>query len=221
MVCRNAPAGAQDWGPASERELEHIKSDWEALRWAMGSTTVLFAGSRYASPITSVQQVPGMARCMARLVWRRTALCAGIVLLQVSWWMYCFATMHGWTLKAGCCLLVVSMGVFAVQAYLRRWRGMPRDESSAAMVALLRAELARQREFHSGGWLAARLYSLMPGFLLVCCGIWATQQTVENAAFAFGLAVAFAIAATIGTKVQLRTAEAFQRQIDALDSLQQ
>jgi hypothetical protein len=218
-VCRNAPAGAKDWGAASERELEHIQSDWEALRWAIGSTTVLLAGSRVAPPITSVGQVPGLASCAARQVRRRTIGALAIVLLESFWWVEWFKGMQGAVLKAGCCLIVVAMALFAVQAYLRRWRGMPGGSEGAAMVAPLRAELVRQREFHSGAWLASRVYALMPGFLLICCGVWTSEPTVWNAVLGFTLAAAFALAATVGTRLQLRTADAFQRQIDALDTL--
>ncbi len=218
-VCRNAPPVAKDWGAASERELGHIENDWEALRWAAGSTTMLLAGRRFAPPIASVEQVPALAKCMERLVWRRTVLCTTVVALQVYGWTHFFTSMHGWVQQAGCCLILAAMAIFAVQGYLRRWRGMPRGAAGAQLIAPLREELVRQREFHSGGWLAARLYSLMPGFLLICCGAWNNERTIENAGIAFGLAALFAVAATVGTMRQLRTAEGFQRQIDALDAL--
>ena len=64
-----------------------------------------------------------------------------------------------------------------------------------------------------------RAYALMPGLLLVCCGLWAHEKTVANAELALGSAVAMAVLATIGTKIQLRTAEGFQKQMDALDAL--
>jgi hypothetical protein len=218
-VCRNAPAGAKDWGAASARELEHIASDWEALRWAVGSMSVLWWGRNVsAPPITSVEQVPILARCLARVVWRRTVLCAAIVVFQAYWCTYYLANMHG-LVRLGSILVVVAGGLIAVQAYLRRWRGMPVHADNAAMVAPLRAELVRQRQFHSGGWLAARLYALMPGMLLLCCGLWANDQTAANAWAALGAGACFAALATIGTKIQLRTAEGFQRRIDSLDAL--
>ncbi len=219
-VCRHAPAGAREWGAASEAELEHIASDWEALRWALGSTTVLLAGRNRVGPVTSVEQVPALARCMARVVRRRTVLCAVVVVF----WAYCCVSflprMEGAVLRAGATLVVVAMGGMAVQAYLRRWRGLPKGADNRALIAPLRAELVRQREFHSGGWLAARVYALMPGCLLMCCGIWSMEKTLANAEAAFGLAIVFAVLATIGTRIQLRTADGFQRRIDALDALE-
>ncbi len=218
-VSRNAPAGARDWGAASEGELEHIESDWEALRWAIGSTTMLFAGRNTVAPLTSVDQVPALARCMARVVRRRTVLCAALVAFEAYWCLYYLPHLQGTVLRAGAALIVVAMGVMAVQAYLRRWRSLPKGAENKALVAPLRAELVRQREFHSGGWLAARLYALMPGMLLMCCGIWSADQTAAGAAIALGLAAGFAVLATIGTRIQLRTAAGFQRRIDALDTL--
>jgi hypothetical protein len=199
--------------------LEHIESDWEALRWALGSTTVLFAGRDRVGPLTSAEQVPALARCMARVVRRRTVLCAVVVVF----WAYCCVSflprIEGAVLRAGATLIVLAMGLTAIQAYLRRWRSLPEGAESRALIAPLRAELVRQREFHSGGWLAARLYALMPGCLLMCCGVWSADQTIANAEMAFGLAIVFSVLATVGTRIQLRTAAGFQRRIDALDAL--
>ncbi len=218
-VWRNAPAGAKDWGAASEGELEHIESDWDALHWAVGSSVVLWSGRSLSKPLTSVKQVPTLARGMARIVWRRSAMCAAIVAFEAYWWAHYFAGIQGWTLKTGCCLIVAGLGIFAVQAYLRRWRGLPRGAADAAMISPLREELERQKQFHSGLWLAMRAYALMPGLLLVCCGIWANERTLQNALLGVGVAAAIAVLGLIGTKNQLRTAEGFQRHIDALDAL--
>jgi len=216
-VCRNASAGTKHWGAASERELDYIDNDWEALRWAVGSTTVLLAGRRSASPITSLEQVPLLAKCVARQVRMRTAFCFVVVFLHVTCWSFLIHTVDSRTLRAGIGLLTVSLTIIVIQAYLRRWRGLPNSGDASS----LRTELVRQREFHSGGWLAMRLYSAMPSFLLLSCGIWSSEPSLSNALVALACACFFAFALTWGTKLQLRTADAFQRQIDALDSLQQ
>ncbi len=221
MVCRNAPAAAQDWGAASERELEHIESDWEALRWAIGSTTVLLAGRKPGPAITSLAQVPRLANCVGRQVKMRTALCFGIVFVHVICWSFLIGAVDSNTMRAGIGLLTVSLTIIMVQAYLRRWRALPRGADASEQAVMLRTELVRQREFHSGGWLAARVYSAMPSFLLLSIGVWSSEKSLGNAFAALGCAAFFAAGLTFGTKLQLRTAEAFQRQIDALDSLQQ
>jgi hypothetical protein len=214
-VCRNAPAGAREWGSASERELEHIESDWEALRWAIGSTTLLLAGKRSAAGVTSLAQVPLLARCVARQVRMRTLLCFAIVFAHVTCWTFLFQAVDSRTLKAAICLMTVCLTIIVIQAYLRRWRGSP-DPADARS---LRIELARQREFHAGGWLALRLYSAMPSFLMLSIAVWSSEKSLSNAFVALGCASFFACALTWGTKLQLRTAAAFQRQIDALDAL--
>jgi hypothetical protein len=45
IVLRYAPAESRDWASAMLQELEFIEGDWEALFWALGSTTAIFKHS--------------------------------------------------------------------------------------------------------------------------------------------------------------------------------
>ena len=41
-VVRHSPPSSRSWGRAMLREMECIPTDWEALRWAFGSTSAIF-----------------------------------------------------------------------------------------------------------------------------------------------------------------------------------
>ncbi|HEX4773880.1 MAG TPA: hypothetical protein VH351_23805 [Bryobacteraceae bacterium] len=41
VVSQYSPTQSREWAAATIRELDFIESDWEALRWAAGSTTAL------------------------------------------------------------------------------------------------------------------------------------------------------------------------------------
>jgi hypothetical protein len=45
IVLRHSPTESQQWANAMLQELEFIEGDWEALFWALGSTTAIFRHS--------------------------------------------------------------------------------------------------------------------------------------------------------------------------------
>jgi hypothetical protein len=55
-----AAPGCKEWAEGLEHEVAFIESDWSALRWAIGSTRIVFV--RRGSPIRSLEDVPAASR---------------------------------------------------------------------------------------------------------------------------------------------------------------
>jgi ABC-type uncharacterized transport system YnjBCD permease subunit len=128
-------------------------------------------------------------------------------------------------MKFGSALVILGMAYMTGQVWLnqRSCRASRlRAEASGNVNSLefLRSELERQREFHRGIWFWSRLAVLMPGLLVFGVGAimlfpWPDSlvgwSVVGVTVFVFPLAI----------WLNLKKSKAYQREIDALDTLRQ
>jgi hypothetical protein len=157
VVRRSSPA-AKDWAQASAQELASIENDWAALRWSLGSTSLLFHQHCVSdAPLTNLAEVPLAAdRLTTKTINRARALCL-VTVFVVAVFGNSLGHLHNPVRRTGCLLMIASTLYLVLQAIVRRGRRVPPGTDLSAQTAHFRSELERERGFHSGLWLWSRI----------------------------------------------------------------
>lgn len=126
--------------------------------------------------------------------------------------------------RVGAVLTILGAGYFVYQ-FRWNWR-LSRESAitaaktgSAASIEFFRTELQRQRDFHRGIWLWSRLVIFVPGPLVFIAGFEIAHPEIATAIRAD--AAAFLLLAALGIPLNLRLASRYQKQIDALEGVQE
>jgi hypothetical protein len=159
----------------------------------------------------SAEEVRRKARAFESKVrlWFRMAI-ALLVFLAIGYasFLYFFP---GTVQRVGAALALAGFIFGAYQLYRRGPARKVSDGPAMSTVAAYRAELERQRDFHSGAWL--RLVAFVPGPVVFIAGFVAGEQA---------LVVAAALAAApfaVGIPLGRREAQKLQAEIDRLEGL--
>jgi hypothetical protein len=185
-VVRWASPGCKEWAEGLEREAAVIESDWAALRWAIGSTRVLFnfRGSRLAS----LSDVPNAARTFAASKSDRSQMLLIAVFLfgqpLILWTNYDWAS--NLPARIGCGMAVffsICIGVSVLIEWSRLYLNVPPSDDIRACVQFYKAELERDLEESCFRRLAKAIFLIgfcVGGMLIwpgprehpVCFSIW-------------------------------------------------
>jgi hypothetical protein len=166
VVRRSSPA-AKEWAQASAQELASIQNDWAALRWSLGSTSLLFQQCRVSeTPITALADVPLAADRLTNQTSNRARAVCLVTVFVVAVFGLSLAHLHNPVRRTGCLLMIASNVYVLLQALVRRGRRIPPGADLPAQTAHFRSELVREQAFHSGPWLWSRLI-LVHGAMLV------------------------------------------------------
>lgn len=186
-VVRWAPPGAADWPDAMLREVDFIDNEWTALSWALGSTRLLFARQIAAHhELSSFSQ--GIQKLL-RKVRRRTAggfALASVEALVYVLLLYSFPTT---TQRLGCSIGVAAMLYTGWQLFVWRARDPLMASGSAYDRDFYRAELARQRNFHTGFCFWSRLTLMTFALILFCVGGLVAQPAAIRYYAAIGIGI--------------------------------
>lgn len=215
-VVRGAGPGDKDWAKATAREMEFIESDWSALRWALGSSRILWRWT--ATPLTSSASVPAAAVEFAREVRKRTVLgLAACAFVTFAFWRSGRHAHHAME-RAGAYLTAMAALYMLAQLLARRGRLSTRC-GHAPTVQEFRAELQRQRDFHRGFWLWSRMVALLPGYVMFCFGA-AMVGAFADRFIAVSILAVFLVLIFLGATGNQKVAQRYQRRIDELDRLE-
>jgi hypothetical protein len=219
VVVRLASPGAQDWAKATAREVEFIGSDWVALRWALGSTRILFGCPE--ARLTSLAQVPDEARRLARELRARTIFGSSIAIFEAFAFSFFSvrlpALVPSFKLGRAGCVLTAAAALWAAYRFIsQRSRKLPSHTGPPA-IAAYRAELERQRDFLSLRQLCVLLGPLVLGTMVMTVGmVLAVPRTARISLPSQAAIFFFSAVAAHGFR---KKAARFQRRIDELDTL--
>ncbi|MGA2652397.1 MAG: hypothetical protein ABSF28_17815 [Terracidiphilus sp.] len=178
---------------------------------------------------SSFEISPEKLHCLRKRLNRKLLVRDGTVwvlcLFEICWFAWILVALPQPLMKFGSALVILGMAYMTGQVWLnqRSCRASRlRAEASGNVNSLefLRSELERQREFHRGIWFWSRLAVLMPGLLVFGVGAimlfpWPDSlvgwSVVGVTVFVFPLAI----------WLNLKKSKAYQREIDALDTLRQ
>ncbi|MGD0797698.1 MAG: hypothetical protein ABR910_08235 [Acidobacteriaceae bacterium] len=215
VVVRAASPAAKDWANASSSEMEFIESDWAALRWALGSTKVLFRICEQA-PLKTLSGVPLATQRLAQQTAKR-ARCGYIIVIEALFFVRLLWQIHNPVRRTGIYLVIAALVYVLAQVLARRGRRVPPQADLPAQIVHYRSELERERRFHSGMWLWSRMVLLFGALAVYAvAGAIAPPTSVLRAAVNAVILVIFAVFATV---VNSRRAARVQRRIEELDTL--
>jgi chorismate-pyruvate lyase len=216
LVVRATSPVAKDWAKASSREIEFVESDWAALRWALGSTKVLFRICEEV-PLQSLSGVPLATQRLAKQTAVRARQICIVTVFEVLVFARSLWHIHNPVRRTGIYLVIAALAYCAVQVLARRGRRVPQQADLSAQIVHYRDELERERRFHSGVWLWSRMVLLFGALaVFMVAGAIAPPTSVRRAAI---YALILAIMAVFATVVNSRMAAKFQRRIEELDTL--
>lgn len=164
----------------------------------------------------SLEEVRRRINKLGRQVRRRNVIggvACMLVIIEFSYFLTGFPNLIG---RIGAALTVMGGGFIGWQILRAKMlpRGM-RALAGQASVDYYRAELKRQRDFHSGISLWSRLVIFLPGPLLFFIGLAETSPT-RNIYFIVD-GVLFIAVWLLGVQRNLRIARTYQRELDALE----
>jgi len=146
VVVRYASPGCQPWAEGLATEIDHIPSDWTALRWSLGSTRVLL--DRREAPLTSLDEVPALAARFAKARDNATSSIWWIFfLLQAVSYSLKFLTAHSQQQRIGTAMVACStlyLGLYSIRQRRRLERLPPLDPD----LPSYQAELLRLRDLY-------------------------------------------------------------------------
>jgi len=214
IVAALSSPSLKDWVDASSRELASIEDDWAALKWAIGSTTILL--QKPASCLTSLSEVPVAYRVLKNNIRVRTWSGCAITLSGVA--------ALGWVVsrggnvfeRTGATLLAAAF--LYISGQLVFWRVIRWEDTSeaAALIPYYEAELERQRRFFSGGALWSRIALLLIGSGLLCFDNFLHDFANRQTTF---IAVAFVGSTLLAIPRSLREARKYKHEIDRVEGL--
>ena len=82
LTTQLASPGARDWANAMFREMDFIENDWTSLRWAIGSTRIIF--KRRDVPLANASDIPRAAQSLTKKIRRRTVGGYAVTLLEIG-----------------------------------------------------------------------------------------------------------------------------------------
>jgi hypothetical protein len=215
VTVRLASPGARDWANAMSRELDFIENDWTALRWAVGSTKIVF--KRRDVPLADPSDIVWAGQSLMKKIRRRTLGGYAVTLSEAAiFGLFIFIVPNSMQ-RVGCCLTVAAMLYCTYQLYARRPGDLPLESDSSACTDSFRAELERQRDFHRGIWFWSRLLIMLPGLILFCVGGAMAQPELARGFAA--IAACLIVLGIVSVPLNLRLSHKYQRQIDELDAL--
>jgi hypothetical protein len=210
VVVRYASSGCKEWAEGVAREVEFIEDDWAALRWAIGSTRVLF--DRREAPINSLADVADMGRRLSERVSKESS---GYAFMLIWAFLYLLKLLdaRSWQQRIGCGLVIVAAiymwGV--VRAQWRKREGLRSDNTELTLYC--RLELERQRDFLKSSLGRSLHFALILYFV----GIVFAQKGGVRANPVF--TAFFALGCVLVTFLWLRRTRQVQRQIDEVDAV--
>jgi hypothetical protein len=158
-------------------------------------------------------RIETMNRKMRRRTFDGYLVCAFLIVSMVAWM---FVGMNALQL-VGAVLTIIGVSYLAWQLRANRFR-RPGDEAQNT-VEHLRAELARQRDFHRGERFWSRMLLFVPGGLVFFIGFaQAHPEVIRIIRFEIISYVVFAISAI---PLNAWMARRYQKQIDALARLEE
>ncbi len=209
VVVRYASPGCRDWAEGLAREVEFIEDDWDALRWAIGSTRVLF--DRREAPMTSLADVADRGRRLSERVSKESSGYAYPLIVAFPYLLR-FLYAHSWQQRIGCGLVIVTAiylsGVLRVQ-----WR--KREDlwsDNTELAPYCRLELARQRDFLQSGVGKSLYFATILNFMGM---VFAQKGGVR----ANPVVTALCVSACVLVTVSWRRPRQVQRQIDEVDAV--
>ena len=210
-VVRYASPGCKEWAEGLAREAEFISSDWAALRWALGSTKVLFNGRE--APLRSLADVAERARRFSE-VQRK----GGVSNLIPLWFAFIYLLRlrdSGGGLETLGCWLVIAGGLLMGVAGFVRWQQRtppPLSQDPVAWAIYYRVELERLREkARSALGMAVRA-----GFLVYWVGVMLAQKGRARAHPPF---TGFAVLMLVLLTPLIREGFKLDPQIDEVDAV--
>ncbi len=230
VVQRFATPGSKEWAQATAGEIEHIESDWAALRWALGSMKILLTCHDREVPIASMADLPRAAQSLSETLRKRRLFGYAFVLIEGVWFGFLFRvfkfSVHQLVgaqdglkmMRLGIALVMAAVLWIACEGILRSSRKMPRD--GHFLARWYRSELERLRNFHSGALCWVRIIVLIPGPIVIWLGVWMIHRTAWQAVLCVSLTACFAFVVRSGVRNQPRLAATFQQRIDELDVLE-
>jgi Flp pilus assembly protein TadB len=152
---------------------------------------------------------------LRKRVRRRSLGGGGAALIGIVVFAVYFFAFPGLLMRIGAVLTVLGAGYGIVQLRMRSARAMP-DMGGTESIRFYRAELERQRDFHTGAWLWSRLIILLPGPIVWMVGFARSYPKV--ATIMWVVVAIYLVLSVRGALLNLRLARKYQRRIDALDA---
>jgi hypothetical protein len=218
VVRRSSPA-AKDWAAATAQELPFIQNDWAALRWSLGSTSLLFRPCRVSeTPLAALAEVPQAAdRLTKETIARARAICI-VAVAEVALFARQLVHLHNPVRHTGCLLMIAAFLYLALQVIVRRGRRMPPGVDLPAQTAHFRSELEREQRFHSGLWLWSRLVFFF-GAILVYTVAGSIAPPTRIGGAVLGMAT-FSVGLFLSIRGNYHKAAKFQQRILELDAVE-
>jgi hypothetical protein len=213
-IDRYASVGTAEWSKAILCEIKFIEDDWDALSWALGGITMLFARPQLQRADTTISPWP--VEDLARKVRRRTvfgytlASTLALTFLGLLWVLPSFVQ------RLGCCVGITAMLYTWCQLFTLRVQH--RWTRASLADSAYRTELERQRDFYCRFWFWSRIAIVVSSVTLICLGgVFIHPESLYAYAFA-----AICLIGLLGMAVwlNLRETRQYQAQIDHLDSSQ-
>jgi len=209
---RMASPEAREWGQAMLRELDFVPGDWAPLWWALGSVGALFQAPH--APLQTAEDVLCRAKALRRETRRRNLVgnvACGLAAGGFASFTFEYAN---WMQETGSVLTVVVSTYLMFQLAGVRSGRIPAGD--AARLEYYRAELVRQRDFHRGNMLWARLFTMIPGYLMFCLGlVIAHPGSLRPVEMSEGC---FLFLLVLAVPLNLRLARKYQRQLEDLEA---
>ncbi len=204
------------WLRAMLGELSYIESDWEAVRWALGSMHVLFTFP--GGNTMTMAQIPEAAKALnSRMTQRTWAGGAGVITMAL-FFTRLLSRVTNTLQRTGCALLVIALLYMLFQLVSARPHKGRVGTSLLVQAAHYGFELGREWNFHRGFSFWSRLIITIPGFLLLAIGgIVANPDSLTRNAIQVMLFVVFAALAIPNNQ---RFANRYASQLQELEHLQ-
>jgi hypothetical protein len=214
VVCLASPE-AKQWARATAREIEFIQSDWTALRWSLGSISILFTPQE--AHLTDLAGVPAAAKKLSkRMVLRTWFVCITAVVESLAF-ARSLHSIHAPATRPGYYLFVASLAYMAVQVLVRRTRRIPSETVPTRQAALYRLDLQGERNYHRGIWFWSRFVPFAFALALFFGGIAFAHPARPRAAFVMLASMSALLVAAI--PLNRKQAETYDRQIGELDTI--
>jgi hypothetical protein len=159
-----------------------------------------------------------------KTIQRRKLLIYFIGLFEIAAFMLFFFLFRSWMERVGACLTIAGMSFIMGQIWLNQRDSRTHSAIASALgltdpVLFYRAELERQRDFHRGMWLWSRLAVFAPGPILFMAGAAIAHPEATTGFLA--MCAVFLIMLFIAVPLNWRQSRKYQRQIQALEAMQQ
>jgi len=214
IVAALSSPSLRDWVDASSRELGLIEDDWDALKWALGSTTILL--QKPATRLNSLSEVPVAYRVLRNNIRVRTWSGCVITLSGVA--ALGWVAIRGGNVFERTGLTLMASAFLYISGQLVLWRVIPSEDTSepAALISYYEAELERQRRFFCGRALWSRIALVLIGPGLLCFDNFLHAFANRQATF---IAIAFVGSSLLAIPRSLREARKYKHEIDRVEGL--